>query len=215
MKSREIDAIRSEGAELYIQSYLMLEFGIPCSMASRNMPGFDLIAHNIDKKKSVKIQVKYRRAKNNDGVKIHNFGFDFLTIVLGNLGRIGDFPGDQRDDDSSNEIYIIPRNDVEGNLLAHNRYKIHKKDRRREVFKDNWKSILKYLKIDTTVKKTAIKPWTKAELSTLKKEYPISNTKDLSKKLGRTLEAVRFQAKKHGLKKTKSYTQSLYKSARK
>ena len=204
MKGREIDAIRSEGAELYIQSYLMLEFGVPCSMASRNMPGFDLIAHNIDKKKSVKIQVKYRRAKNNDGVKIHNFGFDFLTVVLGNLGRIGDFPGDKRDDDSSNEIYIIPRNDVEENLLAHNRYKIYKGERQK-VFKNNWNSILKYLKIDTVAKKTAVKTWTKSELSTLKKWYPKTDTKDLSKKLGRTLEAVRFQAKKSGLKKTKGY----------
>ena len=42
------------------------------------MPGFDLTAHYIDKKKSVKIQVKYSRIKNNDGVKIHNFSFDFL-----------------------------------------------------------------------------------------------------------------------------------------
>ena len=92
-------------------------------MASRNMPGFDLTAHNIDKKKLVKIQVKYSRIKNNDGVKIHNISFDFLIAVLGNLGRIGDFPGDIRDDDSFNEIYIIPGNIVEENFLAH-RYNV-------------------------------------------------------------------------------------------
>ena len=57
--------------------------------------------------------------------------------------------------------------------------------------------------------------WTKAELSTLKKEYPKSDTQKLAKKLKRTLEAVRFQAKKHGLKKTKTYMQSLYKAASK
>jgi len=61
------------------------------------------------------------------------------------------------------------------------------------------------------VKKTVVKLWTKAELSTLKKEYPKTDTQELAKKLKRTLEAVRFQAKKHGLKKTKSYMQSLYK----
>ena len=65
------------------------------------------------------------------------------------------------------------------------------------------------------VKKTVIKLWTKAELSTLKKEYPKSDTQKLAKKLKRTLEAVRFQAKKHGLKKTKTYMQSLYKAASK
>ncbi len=87
-------------------------------MARRNMPGFDLTAHNIDKKKSVKIQVKYSRIKNNDGVKIHNFSFDFLIVVLGNSGRIGYFSEDKRDDDPSIEIYIIPGNIVEENLLA-------------------------------------------------------------------------------------------------
>ncbi len=51
----------------------------------------------------------------------------------------------------------------------------------------------------------AINIWSKDELTTLKKEYPNTNTKDLAERLGRTLEAVRFQAKKHHLKKTKKY----------
>tara|TARA_B100000315_G_C14562333_1_gene581146 strand:- start:1388 stop:2041 length:654 start_codon:yes stop_codon:yes gene_type:complete len=59
-------------------------------------------------------------------------------------------------------------------------------------------------------KKTAVNIWTKTELSTLRKEYPKADTKDIAGKLGRTLEAVRFQAKKYGLKKTKNYMQSLY-----
>ncbi len=65
------------------------------------------------------------------------------------------------------------------------------------------------------VRKKTVKLWTKAELNTLKKEYSTTDTKKLAKKLKRTLEAVRFQAKKHGLKKTKSYMQSLYKAASK
>ena len=70
----------------------------------------------------------------------------------------------------------------------------------------------------TAVKKSAkkaVKLWTKTEVSTLKKEYPNTDTQKLAKKLNRTLEAVRFQAKKNGLKKTKSYMQSLYKAASK
>jgi hypothetical protein len=59
------------------------------------------------------------------------------------------------------------------------------------------------------------KLWTKAEIATLKKEYPKTDTKQLAKKLKRTLEAVRFQAKKRRLKKTKSYMESLYSAARK
>jgi len=64
-------------------------------------------------------------------------------------------------------------------------------------------------------RKKAAKLWTKGEISTLKRDYPKTNTKSLAKKLGRTLEAVRFQAKKRCLKKTKTYMQSLYKTASK
>ena len=59
------------------------------------------------------------------------------------------------------------------------------------------------------------KVWTKAEINTLKKEYPKTDTKRLAKKLKRTLEAVRNQAKKRHLKKTKGYMESLYPAARK
>ncbi len=65
------------------------------------------------------------------------------------------------------------------------------------------------------VRRKVAKLWTKAEINTLKKEYPKTDTKKLARKLKRTLEAVRFQAKKRRLKKTKSYMQSLYKAASK
>ena len=68
---------------------------------------------------------------------------------------------------------------------------------------------------EKTTKKAAVDIWTKTELSMLRKEYSKTDTKDLAVKLGRTLEAVRFQAKKLHLKKTKSYMQSLYESQRK
>ena len=75
------------------------------------------------------------------------------------------------------------------------------------------KKMAKKKTVKKTARKKAVKLWTKSELSTLKKEYPKSDTQKLARKLKRTLEAVRFQAKKHGLKKTKSYMQSLYKAA--
>ena len=70
--------------------------------------------------------------------------------------------------------------------------------------------------VKETVKRKSVKSlWTKAEINTLKKEYPKTDTKKLAKKLKRTLEAVRFQAKKRRLKKTRGYMQSLYKVASK
>lgn len=77
------------------------------------------------------------------------------------------------------------------------------------------KKATKKVPVKKTARKKAVKLWTKSELSTLKKEYPKSDTQKLARKLKRTLEAVRFQAKKHGLKKTKSFMQSLYKAASK
>jgi len=79
------------------------------------------------------------------------------------------------------------------------------------------KAVKKVVKkvVKKKVSKKAVKLWTKAEISTLKKEYPKTPTQELAEKLERTLEAVRFQAKKNGLKKTKSYMASLHASARK
>lgn len=66
-----------------------------------------------------------------------------------------------------------------------------------------------------TPRRKGLKVWSRAELSTLKKEYPSTDTNKLAKRLGRSLEAVRFKAKKYGLKKTRVYMESLYAKARK
>lgn len=60
-----------------------------------------------------------------------------------------------------------------------------------------------------------LKKWTVSEISILREKYPVTETTKLAKKLGRTLEAVRFKAKKHGLTKTVVYMESLYAKARK
>ena len=64
-------------------------------------------------------------------------------------------------------------------------------------------------------KASKLKQWTKEELNSLKREYPKTDTKLLAKKLGRSLEAVRFKAKGFGLKKTRAYMEALYIKARK
>ena len=85
-------SIRSEGAEAYVRAILMMEFGIITSMASRNMPGYDLVAHNLQNGKSCKISVKFRRAINADGFRGvgNQFDYDYLVGIVGNRGMIGD-----------------------------------------------------------------------------------------------------------------------------
>ncbi|HHT9134397.1 MAG TPA: hypothetical protein ACFYD2_05805 [Candidatus Avalokitesvara rifleensis] len=64
-------------------------------------------------------------------------------------------------------------------------------------------------------RRKSIKKWTASEISTLKREYPSTDTGKLAKKLRRSLEAVRFKAKRYGLKKTNIYMELLYDKARK
>jgi hypothetical protein len=69
----------------------MMEFGIITSLASRNMPGYDLIAHNLKKKRDCRISVKYRKALNCDGFHFNYLeDFDIFVGVLGKRGRIGE-----------------------------------------------------------------------------------------------------------------------------
>ncbi|MEE9585259.1 MAG: hypothetical protein V3W51_07215 [Candidatus Brocadiales bacterium] len=63
-------------------------------------------------------------------------------------------------------------------------------------------------------RRKGLKKWSVSEISTLKREYPGTDTSKLAKKLGRSLEAVRFKAKKHGLRKTRVYMEALYAKAK-
>lgn len=69
-------------------------------------------------------------------------------------------------------------------------------------------------KVKRSPGRKGLKPWSKAEISRLKTDYPKKDTAVLAKRLGRSLEAVRFKAKKLGLKKTKGYMETLYTRAR-
>ncbi|WP_064608930.1 hypothetical protein [Photobacterium sp. J15] len=73
-------AIRGEGAELYIAGYIMLELGYIVSVASPNMPGYDLIVVDPQTQKSCRLQVKYR-SNNTASLKFSSLDFDFLILV--------------------------------------------------------------------------------------------------------------------------------------
>ena len=109
MEQRTEDAVRAEGAELYVRAFLMLELGIPTSVASRNTPGYDLIAHNIANGRNCFIQVKYRGAIDSDGAKIKNF--NFMVYVAGNIGRVGRKEIEQKT--KPREFFILPKKIVQ------------------------------------------------------------------------------------------------------
>ena len=56
MNTKEDSAIRSEGAELWVQGHLMLEYGLLTAKASRNMPGYDILVFSPGGKKRARLQ---------------------------------------------------------------------------------------------------------------------------------------------------------------
>ena len=144
MDDKTDTSVRSEGAELYVQAYLMLELGIPTTLASRNMPGYDLIAHNIDTGKNCRLQVKYRKAINSDGARVKNIDFDFMVYVAGNIGRIGDKQPLKQQKREPTEIFLIPVGLVREQI---NSYRLYKSPTRggHEAYKDAWHLIESFL----------------------------------------------------------------------
>lgn len=110
-------SIRSDGAEIFVQGYIMLELGYPTALASRNMPGYDILVQNITNKKSCRIQVKYRSAVDSDGFRFKNFDFDFAVIVIGNLGKISKSDSTKY---KETEFYIFSTQQVQDGIIMGN-----------------------------------------------------------------------------------------------
>ncbi len=104
---KDDSAIRSEGAELYVQAYLQLELGLVTAKASRNMPGYDVVALDLRTDRSCRIQVKYRKAIDSDGMRIHTLGFDFVVYIAGNKGYVGEVPASETAARPT-EVFVIP-----------------------------------------------------------------------------------------------------------
>lgn len=144
MERKEEVAIRAEGAEMFVRAHLMLHYGVPVSVASRNMPGYDLIAHNPDLGQDCRIQVKYRSAINADGTRVKHFGFDFLVYVAGNVGRIGSKVALSEAESRAAEFFVIPKDVVENGLGSHGLFASPTRGRR-EQYRDAWHLILGFL----------------------------------------------------------------------
>ena len=139
-------SIRGEGAELYVQAVLMLEFGLVTAKASKGMPGYDVIAHNLENGKHCKIQVKYRKAINSDGARVKNFGFDFLAYVAGNKGYVP-ATKDQTGEFKDFQVFIIPVTIVKERIRKHDLFESPSWGGYEEYL-NAWHLILSYLNFD-------------------------------------------------------------------
>lgn len=143
-------SIRSDGAEIFVQGYIMLELGYPTALASRNMPGYDILVQNITNKKSCRIQVKYRSAVDSDGFRFKNFDFDFAVMVIGNLGKISKLDSTKY---KETEFYIFSTKQVQDGIIMGNTQENlfplpnrKKHESKYLTHKNNWALIDLYLK---------------------------------------------------------------------
>lgn len=156
MVYKKIDqSIRSEGAEYYVRAILMMEFGVITSVASRNMPGYDLIAHNINKNKNCKISVKYRTAINSDAFRFtEQIDYDFFVGIIGNRGKVGDKEIDINPAEPFKaQFFIFPRAFVLNNQIRRKKEVILKNPLRKNTpkvyrnYENKWNLITEFLEI--------------------------------------------------------------------
>jgi hypothetical protein len=84
-KQRRDTKLEAEAAEFLVLGHLLLE-RISAFKAYVNFPGYDLIAVDVDRKSSARLQVKSRFRTDWDGFIINNFDCDFVVFVALNRG---------------------------------------------------------------------------------------------------------------------------------
>jgi hypothetical protein len=84
-KARRRTQLEAEGAEFLVVGEFLIR-GIPAYKNYTKMPGYDVIAINPAKNKSVRISVKSRWATDANGFIIGNFDCDFVVVAKLNRG---------------------------------------------------------------------------------------------------------------------------------
>ena len=137
-------AIRAEGAELYVRAVLMLELGLPVSLASRNMPGYDLLVHHPTTGDFCRVQVKYRSAIDSDGARVKSFDFDVMAYVAGNVGRIGSAVPLSEAPRRPTEVFLIPVEVVRSGMRKLDLFPSPTRGRY-EAYRDAWHVVPEFL----------------------------------------------------------------------
>lgn len=102
MSERLDTRLESEGAEFLVLGHLLLH-KIPAYKTYTNMPGYDLVATNPEKRSSARIQVKSRWRTGATGFPISNFECEFVVAAFLNRGS-----KDGRKKISEPVYYIFP-----------------------------------------------------------------------------------------------------------
>ncbi len=156
MKKKKIDqSIRSDGAENFVRAFLMIEYGIITYGASRNMPGYDLIACDHKHKNICKISVKYRSAADADGFHFSKQNdYQFAVAIVGNKGSVGNYQigttieNTNLPESFKAQVFVFPKNFVLQNLNKRRVLSNPLKPKTPKKFlryENNWYRIIKYI----------------------------------------------------------------------
>jgi len=94
--------LESQGAEFLVLGELLIR-RIPAYKTYTNMPGYDVIATNPDRKAAARISVKSRWSSEASQFIIKNFSCDFVVVAKSNRGAFGD-PKTAK----SPEFFVLP-----------------------------------------------------------------------------------------------------------
>lgn len=100
--TRQNTRIESEGAEFLVLGQLLIA-GIPTYKSYTNMPGYDLVATNLEVNTSARISIKSRWRTKAEGFIIKSFDCDFVVIAKLNRGS-----KDGRSEVLPPEFFILP-----------------------------------------------------------------------------------------------------------
>lgn len=81
--------LESEGAEFLVLGQLLIQ-RIPAYKTYTNMPGYDVVATNPEKKRTARISVKSRWTTDAYQFIIKNFNCEFVIVVKLNRGKVHD-----------------------------------------------------------------------------------------------------------------------------
>ncbi|MEN0110158.1 MAG: hypothetical protein AAF805_05505 [Planctomycetota bacterium] len=101
MKRRDTK-LESEGAEFLVLGHLLTR-GVPCYKAYTQTPGYDLLAHSKDGRRTVTIQVKSRWDRSARGFFLRSIDADFVVAVF--LNRSPDDP----EEPPEPTYYVLPK----------------------------------------------------------------------------------------------------------
>jgi hypothetical protein len=99
---RQNTQLEAAGAEFLVLGQLLIA-GIPSFKGYTNSKGYDIIAANADRNRSVRVQVKSRWRTGAEGFIINQFDCDFVVVVLLNRGS-----KDRKADVRPPEYFVIP-----------------------------------------------------------------------------------------------------------